>query len=197
MNPNAYSRAHAVGLWQFISGTGRRYGLEISYWLDERRDPEKATDAAVAHLKDLYEEFGSWYLAAAAYNGGPNRVRRGLRTVPEGTFWDLSERRLLRRETRDYVPKIIAAAMIGHDPERYGFEYPEREMLPEYETVRVPDATSFDVLSEVAGTDEETIDLLNPQFPRSVDPAAPGGGDPGPGRGRGAVRGALCRGPRR
>ena len=170
MNPNAYSRAHAVGLWQFISGTGRQYGLEISYWLDERRDPEKATDAAVAHLKDLYEEFGSWYLAAAAYNGGPNRVRRGLRTVPDGTFWDLSERRLLRRETRDYVPKIIAAAMIGHDPERYGFEYPEREMLPEYETVRVPDATSFDVLSEVAGTDEETIDLLNPQFPRSVTP---------------------------
>ncbi|WP_419166771.1 LysM peptidoglycan-binding domain-containing protein [Candidatus Palauibacter sp.] len=170
MNPNAYSRAHAVGLWQFISGTGRRYGLEISYWLDERRDPEKATDAAVAHLKDLYEEFGSWYLAAAAYNGGPNRVRRGLRTVPDGTFWDLAERRLLRRETRDYVPKIIAAAMIGHDPDRYGFEYPEREMLPEYETVRVPDATSFDVLAEVAGTDEETIDLLNPQFPRSVTP---------------------------
>ena len=170
MNPNAYSRAHAVGLWQFISGTGRQYGLEVSYWLDERRDPEKATDAAVAHLKDLYEEFGSWYLAAAAYNGGPNRVRRGLRRVPDGTFWDLADRRLLRRETRDYVPKIIAAAMIGHDPERYGFEYPEKEELPEYATVRVPDATSFDVLAEVAGTDEEMIDLLNPQFPRSVTP---------------------------
>lgn len=170
MSPNAYSRAHAVGLWQFISGTGRRYGLEISYWLDERRDPEKATDAAVAHLKDLYEEFGSWYLAAAAYNGGPNRVRRGLRQVPGGTFWDLADRRLLRRETRDYVPKIIAAAMIGHDPERYGFEYPEKETLPEYETVLVPDATSFDVLAEVAGTDEEIIDLLNPHFPRSVTP---------------------------
>ncbi|WP_419949503.1 transglycosylase SLT domain-containing protein [Candidatus Palauibacter sp.] len=170
MSPNAYSRAHAVGLWQFISGTGRQYGLEVSYWLDERRDPEKATDAAVAHLKDLYEEFGSWYLAAAAYNGGPNRVRRGLRRVPNGTFWDLADRRLLRRETRDYVPKIIAAAMIGHDPIRYGFEYPEEEELPEYATVRVPDATSFDVLAEVAGTDEETIDLLNPQFPRSVTP---------------------------
>lgn len=170
MNPDAYSRAHAVGLWQFISGTGRRYGLEVSYWIDERRDPEKATDAAVAHLKDLYEEFGSWYLAAAAYNGGPNRVRRGLRSVPGGSFWDLADRRLLRRETRDYVPKIIAAAMIGHDPERYGFEAPEREALPEYETVRVPDATSFDVLAEVAGTDEEMIDLLNPQFPRSVTP---------------------------
>ena len=170
MNPDAYSRAHAVGLWQFISGTGRRYGLEVSYWIDERRDPEKATDAALAHLKDLYEEFGSWYLAAAAYNGGPNRVRRGLRSVPGGSFWDLADRRLLRRETRDYVPKIIAAAMIGHDPQRYGFEVPERETLPEYETVRVPDATSFDVLAEVAGTDEEMIDLLNPQFPRSVTP---------------------------
>ena len=170
MNPNAYSRASAVGLWQFISGTGRQYGLEISYWIDERRDPEKATDAAVRHLKDLYDEFGSWYLAAAGYNGGPNRVRRGLRTVPGATFWDLADRRLLRRETRDYVPKIIAAAMIGHDPARYGFPDPERETIPEYAKVRVPDATSFDVLAEAAGTDEETINLLNPEFPRDVTP---------------------------
>ena len=170
MSPNAYSRASAVGLWQFIAATGRNYGLEISYWIDERRDPEKATDAALRHLKDLYEEFGSWYLAAAAYNGGPNRVRRGLRTVPGGTFWDLADRRLLRRETRDYVPKIIAAAMIGHDPARYGFPDPERETLPEYVKVRVPDATSFDVLAEIAGTDEETINLLNPVFPRDVTP---------------------------
>ena len=170
MNPNAYSRAHAVGLWQFISATGRRYGLEVSYWLDERRDPEKATDAAIAHLRDLYDEFGSWYLAAAAYNGGPNRVRRGLRSVPGGTFWDLADRRLLRRETRDYVPKIIAAAMIGHDPERYGFEHPEAQPLPEFETVRVPDATSFDVLAEIAGTDERTIELLNPELLRRVTP---------------------------
>lgn len=170
MNPNAYSRASAVGLWQFIAGTGRQYGLEISYWMDERRDPEKATDAAVRHLKDLYDEFGSWYLAAAGYNGGPNRVRRGLRTVPGATFWDLADRRLLRRETRDYVPKIIAAAMIGHDPARYGFPDPEGETIPEHVTVSVPDATSFDVLAEVAGTDEETIDLLNPEFPRDVTP---------------------------
>ena len=170
MNPNAYSRASAVGLWQFIAGTGRQYGLEISYWIDERRDPEKATDAALRHLKDLYEEFGSWYLAAAAYNGGPNRVRRGLRTVPGATFWDLADRRLLRRETRDYVPKIIAAAMIGHDPARYGFPDPEGETIPEYTMVRVPDATSFDVLAEAAGTDEETINLLNPEFPRDVTP---------------------------
>ncbi len=170
MNPNAYSRAAAVGLWQFIASTGRNYGLEVSYWIDERRDPEKATDAAVRHLKDLYEEFGSWYLAAAAYNGGPNRVRRGLRAVPGGTFWDLADRRLLRRETRDYVPKIIAAAIIGHDPARFGFPDPEGEALPEHATVRVPDATSFDVLAEAAGTDEETINLLNPEFPRDVTP---------------------------
>ena len=170
MSPNAYSRAHAVGLWQFIAGTGRSYGLEISYWIDERRDPEKATDAALRHLKDLYDEFGSWYLAAAAYNGGPNRVRRGLRTVPGATFWDLADRQLLRRETRDYVPKIIAAAMIGHDPARYGFPDPEQERLPDYVSVGVPDATSFDVLAEVAGTDEETINLLNPEFLRDVTP---------------------------
>ena len=170
MNPNAYSRASAVGLWQFIAGTGRRYGLEISYWVDERRDPEKATDAALRHLEDLYEEFGSWYLAMAAYNGGPNRIRRGLRRVPGATFRDLADRRLLPRETRDYVPKIIAAAIIGHDPAKYGFPDPVRQTRPEYVTVRVPDATSFDVLAEVAGTDEETINLLNAEFPRDVTP---------------------------
>ncbi|WP_419161330.1 LysM peptidoglycan-binding domain-containing protein [Candidatus Palauibacter sp.] len=170
MSPNAYSRASAVGLWQFISGTARMYDLEVSYWVDERRDPEKATDAAVRHLKDLYEEFGSWYLAAAAYNGGPNRVRRGLRRAPGATFWDLADRRLLRRETRDYVPKIIAAAMIGHDPARYGFPDPVGEGPASFATVKVPDATSFDVLAEIAGTDEETIDRLNPQFPRDVTP---------------------------
>lgn len=170
MNPNAYSRAAAVGMWQFIRGTARMYDLEVSFWLDERRDPEKATDAALAYLSDLYGEFGSWYLAAAAYNGGPGRVRRGMRRVPGGTFWDLADRRLLRSETRNYVPKLIAAAVIGRDPERFGFGDVKPAEPLEFDIVDIPDATSFDVIAEAAGTDQETIRALNPHFPRRVTP---------------------------
>lgn len=170
MNPNAYSRAAAVGMWQFISSTGRMYDLEVSHWVDERRDPEMATDAALSYLQDLYDRFGSWYLAAAAYNGGPGRVSRGLARVDGGTFWDLADARLLRSETRNYVPKLIAAAIIGNDPERYGFAGIEPHDVLAFETVSVPDATSFDVLADVVGTDEETLRTLNPQYPQRVTP---------------------------
>jgi len=170
MNPNAYSRASAVGLWQFIRGTARLYDLEVSFWVDERRNPEKATDASLRHLSDLYERFGSWYLAAAAYNGGPGRISRGLRRTGGGTFWDLADARVLRSETRNYVPKLIAAAIIGHDPKRYGFDDLDPRRPIAHDVVIVPDATSFDVLAEAAGTDEETIRDLNPQFPQRVTP---------------------------
>jgi len=174
MNPNAYSRAHAVGLWQFIKGTGRRYDLEIGYWLDERRDPFKATDAAVAHLGDLYEEFDSWYLAAAAYNAGSGRVSRGIRKTGSSDFWDLADARVLRRETRNYVPKLLAATMIAKNPQAYGFTDINRAPPLEFDVVEVPDATSFDVLAEAAGTTEDEIRRLNPQYPRRVTP--PDGG---------------------
>jgi membrane-bound lytic murein transglycosylase D len=170
MNPNAYSRAHAVGLWQFIRGTGRLYDLEIGYWLDERRDPFKATDAAVAHLGDLYEEYGSWYLAAAAYNGGPGRVSRGIASTGSTNFWDLSDARVLRSETRNYVPKLIAATLIAKNPEQYGFFDIEPAPPLEFDVVEVPDATSFDVLADAAGTTEDEIRRLNPQYPRRVTP---------------------------
>jgi len=170
MNPNAYSHAHAVGMWQFIASTGRNYGLDVNYWVDERRDPEKATDAAIAFLSDLYQEFGSWYLAAAAYNGGPNRVRWGIRRVGSDDFWDLSDARVLRRETRNYVPKIIAAAIIAKNPARYDFEDVEPMDPLRYDTVTVPEATSMDVIAEAAGTTENTIESLNPQFRRHVTP---------------------------
>lgn len=170
MNPHAYSRARAVGLWQFIYGTARLYGLEIDYWVDERRDPEKATDAAIAYLSDLYDEFGSWYLAAAAYNGGPGRVRRGMAYTGKQSFWDLSEARVLRRETRNYVPKLMAAALIARNPDRYGFGDVERMAPLEHEEVTVPDATSLDVIARAAGTSEDRIELLNPQLRRHVTP---------------------------
>lgn len=169
-SPRAYSRARAVGLWQFISATGRLYNLRVSYWVDDRRDPILATRAAVAHLKDLYDEFGSWYLAAAAYNGGPNRVRRGIRYTGSDDFWTLSARRYLRRETRNYVPKLIAAALIAKQPEHFGFfDIPESEPLA-YDIVQVPDATSLDVIARAAGVTVEEVSELNPQILRGVTP---------------------------
>ena len=170
MNPNAYSRAHAAGMWQFIRGTGRLYGLEVRLWVDERRDPYKATDAAIAHLADLYDQFGSWYLAAAAYNAGAGRVSRGIKRTGSTDFWDLADARVLRSETRNYVPKLIAAAIIAKNPEKYGFDDVVPEKPLEFETVEVPDATSFDVLAEAAGVSEDEIRLLNPQYARRVTP---------------------------
>jgi membrane-bound lytic murein transglycosylase D len=168
-NPNAYSRAHAVGLWQFLAGTARRYGLRVSYWVDERRDPVLATHAAAAYLKDLYEEFGSWYLAAAAYNGGSSRVRRAIRRTGSRDFWTLSRLGYLPRETRNYVPKLIAAALIAKQPERYGLYVAAVPPLS-YDLGHVPDATSLEVIAEAAGVDVAEIRALNPQLIRGVTP---------------------------
>lgn len=172
----AVSRANAVGMWQFIASTGRNYGLKIDTWVDERRDPFLATEAAGRHLADLYELFGSWYLAAAAYNGGAGRVTRGIRrlslrdSVSDETFFHLSDRRYLRRETRDYVPKLIAAALIAKDPERYGFT--RGPVLPpiEFDEITVPDATGLDVLARLADTVAIALVQLNPHYIRGVTP---------------------------
>ncbi len=153
----AVSRARAVGMWQFIASTGRRYGLAIDQWVDERRDPFKATEAAGRHLADLYEQFGSWYLAAAAYNGGAGRVTRGIRrlrsdSLSDETFFDLSARRYLRLETR------------------HGFDsIPLLEPLT-FDEMTVPDATGLDVLAELADTTTRALVELNPQFYRGVTP---------------------------
>lgn len=168
-DPNAYSRAHAVGLWQFLNSTGRRYGLRIDEWVDERRDPILATRAAAAYLKDLYEEFGSWYLAAAAYNGGSGRVWRAVRRTGSRDFWTLTRRGYLAQETRDYVPKFIAAALIAKQPEKYGFNLRTAPLLG-YDLGRVPDATSLDVIAEAAGVDVAEVIALNPQLIRRITP---------------------------
>jgi membrane-bound lytic murein transglycosylase D len=173
----AVSRARATGMWQFMPSTGRRYGLSQDTWLDERRDPFRATEAAARHLADLNEQFGSWYLAAAAYNAGPGRVERGLRQLPNGddpsdaTFFELSStRRLLRPETRDYVPKLIAAALIAKNPARYGFRDVEALLPLAFDEVRIPDATGLDVLARLADTTTRALAELNPQFIRGVTP---------------------------
>lgn len=168
-NPNAYSPAHAVGLWQFIASTGRLNGLRIDHWVDERRDPLLATRAAAAHLKDLYEDFGSWYLAAAAYNGGSTRVRRAIRCARSRDFWTLARRRCIRPETRNYVPKLIAAALIAKQPEKYAFHV-QRARPIRYDVVRVSDATSLDVIAEAADVPVRDVVTLNPQLIRAVTP---------------------------
>ncbi|MCZ6915764.1 MAG: LysM peptidoglycan-binding domain-containing protein [Gemmatimonadetes bacterium] len=171
----AVSRSYAVGMWQFVRSTGRGYDLRITSWVDERRDPFKATDAAARHLVDLQEEFGAWYLAAAAYNAGAGSVSRGIQRLPDQDvsdemFFALSDRRYLRRETRDYVPKLIAATMVAQDPERYGFRnIPLLEPLV-FDEITVPDQTGLDVIAQLADTTVRAINELNPQYFRGATP---------------------------
>ena len=174
----AVSRTKAVGMWQFMPYTARRYGLVVDQWTDERRDPFKATDAAARLLSDLNTEFGSWYLAAAAYNGGSGRVSRGLRrllasdSASDGTFFRLSDKRYLKRETRDYVPKLIAAALIAKAPSRYGFD-PATPLQPlQFDEITVSAQTGLDVLARLADTTAAALLELNPQFFRGVTPPA-------------------------
>jgi membrane-bound lytic murein transglycosylase D len=176
LSNTAVSRAKAVGMWQFIASTARLYGLTVDPWVDERRDPFKATDAAVNYLADLRQRLGSVYLAAAAYNAGVGRIERGIDRLPgeadsvdDHTFFQLSDRRYLRRETRDYVPKLIAASLIAKQPERYGFHV---EPLPPlvFDEVTVPDATGLDVLARLADTTVAALLELNPQFVRAITP---------------------------
>ena len=176
----ATSRARAVGMWQFMKGTGKMYGLRVDRWVDERRDPYKATDAAARHLKDLTDRFGSHYLAAAAYNAGAGRVSRGLVRLPDddtdslasdATFFRLYDTKLLRRETKDYVPKLIAAAMIAKDPSRYGFpQLPRADTAAQYDSLIVNGMTSFDVLARLADTTVAALRDLNPQYLRLTTP---------------------------
>lgn len=190
----ATSRARAVGMWQFMKATGRGYGLRVDRWVDDRRDPYKATQAAARHLKDLQQRFGSLYLAAAAYNAGAGRVSRGLKRLgpadeedlPEdeaadaveeedggpsdADFFRLYDTRLLRRETKDYVPKLIAAALIAKEPGRYGFTAPAGVEPFAYDSIIVPDMTGLDVLARLSGTTMANLRELNPRYLRLATP---------------------------
>ena len=166
LNPHAYSYAHAVGPWQFTSGTGRIYDLDADWWYDERRDPELSSRAAASHLKDLYEALGDWYLSLAAYNCGQGRVMREIRRSGTNDFWKLSR---LPRQTRDYVPKFLAARRIGTDPEKYGF-FVVADPPVRYETMLVDDATTLEAIARCAGTSTREIVDLNPAIRRSVTP---------------------------
>lgn len=126
---NAYSRARAKGIFQFIAATGRRYGLRIDSWVDERSDPNKSAHAAAAYLKDLYGMFGDWYLALAAYNAGEGKIQRSLAKTKKDDFWSLASTKFLRPETRNYVPAILAATLIAKQPEKFGFDVQDRKSV--------------------------------------------------------------------
>lgn len=168
-NPVAVSRVGAVGLWQFMAATARRYGLRVDRWVDERRDPEKSTFAAAAYLGDLHKMFGSWWLAQAAYNAGEMKVVRAIRATGSNDFWDLARSRHLMRETKDFVPQIQAATMIGRDPAQYGFETGDTTIVA-FETVTVPAGTSLRWLAAAAGVSADMLASLNPSLIRSVTP---------------------------
>lgn len=171
---HAYSWAHASGPWQFISSTGRQYGLRQDFWVDERRDPIKATHAAAAYLKDLKQELGHWYLAWAGYNTGAGRVKRMMNRYETRDFWVLANEPGLAKETKHYVPKLIAAALITKNPEAFGFspdEFAYEDALA-FEEVRLSDATDLDVIARAAGTTVEAIQDLNPELKRWCTPPA-------------------------
>jgi membrane-bound lytic murein transglycosylase D len=167
---DALSHAHAMGLWQFIPATGRRYGLKIDWWIDERRDFVKSTRAAIAYMTDLFKQFDSWYLVAASYNMGENGVRRLINKYGNNNFWDLAELGALPRETRDYVPKIIAATLISKAPSLYGFRELEYQMPLSYESIMVPGGTDLINLAAYLGVSEKSLKELNPELIKGFIP---------------------------
>ncbi|HET7631899.1 MAG TPA: LysM peptidoglycan-binding domain-containing protein [Gemmatimonadaceae bacterium] len=176
-NPDAYSSAAAVGMWQFMARTARGMGLRVDWWVDDRRDPVKSTQAAGRFLRSLSDRFGSMYLAAAAYDGGPGRVSRGLKryaddlqdSVGDDLFFQLVDKDFFHAETREYVPQLIAAALVAKDPARYGMEIqPESAFV--YDSVRVAPRTPLAAIARATGATVDEIQALNPQILRGMAP---------------------------
>ncbi len=161
---NARSHADAVGPWQFIQSTGQRYGLKVNYWLDERKDLKKSTIAAIRYMKDLYREFGSWYLVSASYNMGENGLRRQILKHGTKDFWELSRLGALPKETMDYVPKILAAMMISKSPSLYGFRDISQYEILNYDLVLAPGGVDLRELSEKLGVTHKSLSDLNTEL---------------------------------
>lgn len=168
--PAARSSASAVGIWQFIRATGQRYGLKVNYYIDERKDPVRATRAASRYLASLYRVYQSWELAAAAYNAGENRILSAIMRGHTRDFWELSRRRLLPRETRDYVPKIMAAIQIGQELDKHGFTFKATNNYGIPIAAKVPGGIRLKDVSALIGVSESSLKELNPHLRRSSLP---------------------------
>ncbi len=170
--PTAASRARCVGLWQFAAWRGHEYGLQQNWWIDERQDPEKSTRAAAHHLHDLYDQFGDWYLAMAAYDTGPGNVQKAIERTGYADFWELYKRNVLLKETRNYVPIILALTLVAKDPLRYGIQVTP-EPYPETDRVKPGGPIDLRLVAETIDVDVQTLRALNPVLLRTVTPNDP------------------------
>ena len=169
-HPLAVSRVGARGMWQFMGSRARGYGLQRSWWVDERQDPEKATHAAARHLKDLYNQFGDWYLAMAAYNSGPGTVQQAVRRTGYADFWELYRRNVLPKETRNYVPIIVAVTIMAKNPAQYGLDQLETEKPIAYDTLKIDYPVDLRLVAECVDAPAATLQELNPSLLRWTTP---------------------------
>jgi len=169
-HPLAVSRAGARGIWQFMSSRARGYGLHHNMWVDDRQDPEKSTRAAARHLKDLYEQFGDWYLAMAAYNSGPGTVQAAVKRTGYADFWELYRRNVLPRETRNYVPIILAVAIMTKNPSQYGLDSVVMEHSQAYDTVTIDYPVDLHLVAECINSTPAELQDLNPSLLRWTTP---------------------------
>ena len=170
--PQALSKAGARGLWQFMAFRGKQYGLDHNWWVDDRQNPEKATRAAAAHLRDLYQMFGDWYLVMAAYNSGPLTVQRAVERTGYADFWELYKHNALPKETRNYVPIILALTLIAKDPARYGIQVDPDSPVP-VDSVQLGHPVDLRLVAETIDADLDTLRSLNPELLHVVTPADP------------------------
>jgi membrane-bound lytic murein transglycosylase D len=169
-HPLAVSRAGARGMWQFMGSRAKGYGLERSWWVDDRQDPEKATRAAAHHLKDLYNEFGDWYLAMAAYNSGPGTVQSAVKRTGYADFWELYRRNVLPKETRNYVPIIVAVTIMAKNPAQYGLDSVIKDKPIPYDTVKIDYPIDLRLAAECVDATAEDLSDLNPSLLRMTTP---------------------------